>query len=97
MNIQKITDNEYEKILKIISHNMMPELELLVPFEEIEEKNKEQILTVILKTIEVSTSIMSELIKDAKLDQEKIDTILNLMNEGKNEEAYKNIYNINES
>lgn len=92
-NDTKLDDNTYEKLLRIISHYTISELEEIVPFGSKSDEDREQITKVALKSIETTTIIMHEFLNANALNLTKVDTANDLLKNNKLEEAYTYIFN----
>lgn len=92
MNKVNIEDSSYEKLLHVISHYMMAEMEEITPFNSKTDSEKEELIKIALKAIETSTIILHEFLKPDALDFEKLDKASNMIKDGKYDDAYGFIF-----
>lgn len=92
MNKVNIEDSSYEKLLHVISHYMMAEMEEIAPFGSKTETEKEELIKVALKAIETSTIVLHEFLKPDALNFEKLDKASGMIKEGKYDDAYGFIF-----
>ncbi|MBT4790303.1 MAG: hypothetical protein HON90_01925 [Halobacteriovoraceae bacterium] len=85
---KSLTDKQLEKFLTIASHYTFAELDELVPFDKKNDEERNEIMKVVVKTIESSVIVASELFKASSVDDSKLDNVFNLLNDKKFDEAY---------
>lgn len=92
MNKLNIEDSSYEKILHVISHYMMGEMEEIAPYGAKTDAEKEELIKVALKAIETSTIVLHEFLKPNALNFEKLDKADTMIKDGKYDDAYSFIF-----
>ena len=83
-----ISDAQLEKMLKIVSHYVFSELDEVVPFDSKSDEERDEIMKLVVKTIETSVIVSNELHNASSLNDQKVDTIVRLFQESKFDEAY---------
>lgn len=84
--------NDYEKLLRVISHYMMSELEEIAPFDSKTDTEREELIKVALKSIETSTIVLHEFLKPDAINFQKLEKANDLINEKKYQDAYEFIF-----
>lgn len=95
MNKIKIEDKNYEKMLQIISHYMLGEIEELIAFNSKTDSEREEIIKIALKAIETSTIVLHEFLNPNALKFEKLDKASSMIKDGKYDDAYRFIFTEN--
>ncbi len=90
-----LKSNHFENLLKINAHYVMNEIEEIIPYDSVSDEEREKIIKVAMKTIETTTIVMHEFLKEDSVNYTKIDEAVDFLDKNKYEEAYKFIFEKN--
>lgn len=65
----KLTDNEYETFLKIFMEFSLGEVEEICSFESKTDEQREEVIKVVMKSVEVATSLMTHFVNEDGLNR----------------------------
>lgn len=88
-----LDEQNFERILNIVTPFMMGELEEILPFANLSDERREETIKLAVKASEVTLVVMEKLLNADSLNSEKLDKVENLINEGKIDAAVELINN----
>lgn len=68
----KLSDENFEKLLSVLSPYVLDSLESIISFEDKDDAQREEILKAALKATEVSAYVTSSMFNDDSLNLEKL-------------------------
>lgn len=81
------TDEDIETVFSSIMPFITSEVEEICPFDDKSDEQREEILKVALKSVEVTVYILNRLVNDKGLDREKLNELKKLIDENNLEKA----------
>ena len=83
----KVTDDQFEELLRVLITFAMGEVEEITPFDSITPEEHERIFKLITKTLEVTAMVTSKFFIPDSLDTEFLSKVHGLIKENRVEEA----------
>ncbi|MBT3586088.1 MAG: hypothetical protein HN509_14375 [Halobacteriovoraceae bacterium] len=82
-----LTDNQFEDLLTVITPFAIGELEDVVEFENKNDEQREEVMKVCIKSLEVGVVLLAKLLKDDAIDLSQLENLSSLIRENKLQEA----------